>query len=369
MNMYLAICRDHHDPARAGRIRFECPEVLGEGEDNWSGWAMPVLPAHYSGVPYEGEIVFVGFREGNPTWPVWWGRSLFYNGNFGAEEFRSWSEGFYKDDLPDKNEHAVNDYDDLDHKKDPEHQHPPYYDPYVSLFKLWNGAALYFNEEPGENETMLIDRLGQGVLFQGDVKNPLQPGKETQRRGLKGQLPGMNPGWTADDLDPNSKAKQGGYIVRAVFAGLHKMLLDFRIKDKQEEEEAELLAEDTTGKHTNRLFFSNIDRLIKLTRRHKGRKIESTILVDDDKKIQTYTVEDDKGNKLQIDTESQFLKLEDKNGQKIVIDTKSNSISLQDKSGNKIDLNPSGINMKSVGTVNISSVGPINLEAPNVHVI
>lgn len=366
--MYLAICRDNHDPARAGRIRFECPEILGEGEENWSGWAMPVLPPHYSGVPYEGELVFVGFRENNPTWPVWFGRSLFYNGDFGSEEFRAWSEGYYKNELPDKTEHAINVYDDLDHKKDQEHQHPPYYDPYVSLFKLWNGASLSFNEEPGENETALMDRLGQGVLFRGDVKSPKIPGKETKRRGLKGQFPGMFPGWKADDLDPNSKTKKDtGYVVQAMLAGLHKLFLDLRVKEKDGEEEMELMAQDVAKKHTNNLLFTNIDRLIRLTRDFKGKFFKVILKVDDSE--QYYTVEDDKGNKFQINTQSQFIKVIDKKGQHVTIDTAQNAITLQDVNGNMIKTHPSGIQITSIGTTNINSSGPINLIAPVVNVI
>lgn len=73
LGMYKAIVIDTNDPERRGRIRVQCPAVLG---DYLSAWCEPCIPyaTDYAGdyyVPPVGEGIWVQFEEGDSDKPIW----------------------------------------------------------------------------------------------------------------------------------------------------------------------------------------------------------------------------------------------------------------------------------------------------------
>lgn len=70
---YRAVVVDINDPERRGRIRVQCPKVLG---DYISAWCEPCIPyaTDFSGdfyVPPLNEAIWVEFEEGNVDKPIW----------------------------------------------------------------------------------------------------------------------------------------------------------------------------------------------------------------------------------------------------------------------------------------------------------
>lgn len=70
---YRAIVKDINDPERRGRIRVECPSVLGT---YLSAWCEPCIPyaTDFAGdfyVPPVNEAIWVEFEEGDPNKPIW----------------------------------------------------------------------------------------------------------------------------------------------------------------------------------------------------------------------------------------------------------------------------------------------------------
>lgn len=66
---------DNNDPERRGRIRVQCPTVLG---DYLSSWCEPCIPyaTDYAGdyyVPPVSEAIWVEFEEGDVDKPIWGG--------------------------------------------------------------------------------------------------------------------------------------------------------------------------------------------------------------------------------------------------------------------------------------------------------
>lgn len=61
------------DPEKRGRIKVECPAVLGK---QISQWALPCLPPFVFYIPPVGSLVWVEFEEGKIDSPIWSG--LFY---------------------------------------------------------------------------------------------------------------------------------------------------------------------------------------------------------------------------------------------------------------------------------------------------
>lgn len=348
MEVFLAMCRDVHDPAKAGRIRFECPEVLGVGKEHWSGWAMPMMPAGVSSVPYEGEMVWIAFRKGKLTWPVWFGRALAYDGYFGSEEFRDWSSGPYYDTLLDVSEHLPNAYDNLDHTKDPAHMHPPFYDPYVHIVKQRLGASRLINEEPGENEHAMFDRLGQGLRMRGDVAGPKDPHKETQLRGVTGQnFDGMPQSpWLAEQLDHKSVVRRGGWRARAEFRGIKGLSLDLRVRDKTGEEEGIFKADSADEIHKNKVKMSNIDREIQIRRDYGPLFWDVTLQVG--------------GNG------GQFYRAMDQLGYVLEMHTSEAKAIWKDPFGNEIKMTPAGMELTSPLRVSITSAATIEQTAPAI---
>lgn len=77
--MYQGLVTSIKDPAKRGRIKLKCPDVLGA--DAISAWADPVVPVAYDNggdfcLPEIGEMVWVMFIGGDPNEPVylggWW---------------------------------------------------------------------------------------------------------------------------------------------------------------------------------------------------------------------------------------------------------------------------------------------------------
>lgn len=70
---YRAKVVDINDPERRGRIRVQCPAVLGEYK---SAWCEPCIPyaTDYAGdyyVPPINEGIWVEFEEGDVNKPIW----------------------------------------------------------------------------------------------------------------------------------------------------------------------------------------------------------------------------------------------------------------------------------------------------------
>ena len=72
---YRARVINNKDPKKMGRIKVECPKVLGKFE---SEWCLPCFPYGADGIgtiqiPREGYLVWVEFEEGDPDKPIWTG--------------------------------------------------------------------------------------------------------------------------------------------------------------------------------------------------------------------------------------------------------------------------------------------------------
>ena len=73
LGKYRAIVMDNNDPERRGRIRVQCPTVLG---NYLSSWCEPCIPyaTDYAGdyyVPPVNEAIWVEFEEGDVDKPIW----------------------------------------------------------------------------------------------------------------------------------------------------------------------------------------------------------------------------------------------------------------------------------------------------------
>lgn len=72
---YRAKVVDVNDPEKRGRIRVQCPYVLGESK---SPWCEPCIPVAYDlggdfYVPPIGDTVWVEFESGDSSKPIWVG--------------------------------------------------------------------------------------------------------------------------------------------------------------------------------------------------------------------------------------------------------------------------------------------------------
>lgn len=74
------------DPEKRGRVKVECPSVLGKQISNW---ALPSLPPFIYYIPPVGSLVWVEFEEGKIDSPIWSG--LFYT-------LEGWAKGAGKFD-------------------------------------------------------------------------------------------------------------------------------------------------------------------------------------------------------------------------------------------------------------------------------
>ena len=73
--IYQGIVSNIKDTEKRGRIKVQCPDVLGEVE---SAWCDPVIPVAYDGggdfcMPAVEETVWIMFIAGDANRPVWFG--------------------------------------------------------------------------------------------------------------------------------------------------------------------------------------------------------------------------------------------------------------------------------------------------------
>lgn len=80
---YRAIVRDTSDPEKRGRIKVECPEVLGSQISNW---ALPCFPPNQFSIPKKDTLVWVEFEGGRIDSPIWIG--VFYTKQQWADTFK-----------------------------------------------------------------------------------------------------------------------------------------------------------------------------------------------------------------------------------------------------------------------------------------
>ena len=64
---------DVNDPEKRGRVRVNCPEVLGT---QLSRWALPSFPPNTFTIPSKGTLVWIEFEGGRKDSPIWTG--VFY---------------------------------------------------------------------------------------------------------------------------------------------------------------------------------------------------------------------------------------------------------------------------------------------------
>lgn len=74
--LYQGIVTSIKDPEKRGRIKVQCPEVLGGDEE--SAWCDPLVPVAYDYggdffIPPLGEAVWLQFIAGDSNRPVWQG--------------------------------------------------------------------------------------------------------------------------------------------------------------------------------------------------------------------------------------------------------------------------------------------------------
>lgn len=67
---YRAIVVDVNDPEKRGRIRVECPAVLGKCISNW---ALPCFSPGFFSIPNLKDLVWMEFESGEKDYPVWTG--------------------------------------------------------------------------------------------------------------------------------------------------------------------------------------------------------------------------------------------------------------------------------------------------------
>jgi hypothetical protein len=79
---YRGIVKEISDPEKRGRIRLECPAVLGK---QLSAWALPNFPPNVFTIPELGDLVWVEFEEGRIDSPIWTG--VFYTRTQWAQKF------------------------------------------------------------------------------------------------------------------------------------------------------------------------------------------------------------------------------------------------------------------------------------------
>lgn len=169
---YRAFVRDNHDPERLGRCRLEIPAVLGVGEENWSDWAAPCFP--YGGiencgmflVPEERASVWAEFEGGECQYPIWSGVWLaMTNPGEQPDEGKRLCEVATCSICKDKDDHASNRADNLEHGK--YHSHPPYYCTKMKvLAKTPLGHTILLDDKDNTACIRIVDSSGQEIVLE-----------------------------------------------------------------------------------------------------------------------------------------------------------------------------------------------------------
>jgi len=77
-SVYRAKVVENDDPEKMGRVRVQCPRVLGEYKSNWAKVCVPYAldDGGIIQIPRVGEVVWVMFEDGSPSKPIvvgqWW---------------------------------------------------------------------------------------------------------------------------------------------------------------------------------------------------------------------------------------------------------------------------------------------------------
>lgn len=251
LSIYPAIVRDVHDPMKSGRIKVECPTIYGVGVENWSPWALPLHQSHMWTVPLEGSTVWIQFRQGDFRYPMWVGAYTTYAPDSSPAEFQKLSEvSPYLDKTRDYIDHQ-NVYDNNDHKKGHEHSSNEFWNPYWHGFRAPLGSGFGIVEEPGYQATQFQDRLGQYLRFEGDPLLPVDPHDESRIGGVYTQYP-------VEELDNKSELYQTlTWRSRLRLQSTHEQFAEFRVRDKDKEEEFELQSANQDGTEGSSLLFTN----------------------------------------------------------------------------------------------------------------
>lgn len=354
-NVYPAIVRDVHDPMRSGRIRVECPPIYGVGKELWSPWCLPNFGQHVWSVPLEGDTVWIAFRMGDPNFPVWLGRYGTFNPDRILPEFYALSEGPFYDELLDFVEHAPITFDTNDHKKGHDHGANEFWDPYVHAMVFPMGAGLLVDEEPGEQRTILRDRVGQYLEFTGDPLEPKDPHLETRVGGE----------YDAPDLEDETIFYEAENVkTRMRLRARHSQWLEMRVFDEDKEEELELRSANIDGDHGSHLTFSNseLSKRFLLERFIPGYSQSYTAIIDPealstnfqrlfDSQGQTITINSDDespdryveitnapGETIKIHHDEKFILIEDRNGTKIEWDADEEVLTISHHDGDSVTL-------------------------------
>lgn len=358
--MYKGIIKDVHDPERAGRVKVYCSAVHADGE--YSEWCPVSLPPHYYTVLYEEYPVWVTFRDGDPAFPIVMGMRLRHDGKYTSMLFRDFSEGPYKEDLKDATEHAVDSWDSVDHKLVPGHGHPPYYDPYLSVFHYKQGARWGVNEEPGEQGTFWYDRIGQGLRTVGDPINPLDPHEET--RGMQR--------FSSKDLDSQSTLyTEEGWRSLIELWGTHGQYLQMRVKDKDGEEETELLNTNSRNDNYGSLLLSNLLKRNSLVRIAPGREVGFEQVLDPKNPTKAnQRIYDWNGQEIYMESAAgkQKIHVRVPGGEITTWDNIKGSIISKDRYGNSHEMSSAGIKLNAYteyklnANTNITQTANINVD-------
>ncbi len=67
---YSGVVMDNQDTDKAGRIQVQIPSIFGTTQ---AVWARPCFPARHFFVPDIGDMVWVEFEAGDPSYPLWVG--------------------------------------------------------------------------------------------------------------------------------------------------------------------------------------------------------------------------------------------------------------------------------------------------------
>lgn len=72
--MYRAFVTDNKDPEQLGRLKLEIPQIYGKETHDYWAWSVGMSAGNNVGffaVPNIGDMVWVSFENGDPTYPIW----------------------------------------------------------------------------------------------------------------------------------------------------------------------------------------------------------------------------------------------------------------------------------------------------------